>query len=1302
MLIKEYRIPLPLTVEEYRIAQLYMIAKKSREESHGEGSGVEIIINEPYKDGPGGNGQYTKKIYHVGNHLPGWIKSLLPKSALTVEEEAWNAYPYTRTRYTCPFVEKFSLDIETYYYPDNGYQDNVFQLSGSDLRNRIVDVIDIVKDQLWGGDYVKEEDPKHFVSEKTGRGPLPDDWLEEYWREVKGKMQPTPRNMSLMTAYKICRVEFRYWGMQTKLEKFIHDVALRKMMLRAHRQAWAWQDEWHGLTIEDIRELERQTQLALAKKMGGGEECSDDSTSEPYMSTAASTAAASTSGSEQRKKSAPAIPPIVTQQPPSAEASSDEEEGEGEEEDDDEDENDAIGRGVDLTTAQGSTSAQRSRSQSIQMANNKAKFGSKGALHSPVGSAHSFDLQVANWRMERLEVDSKSNSDEEFFDCLDTNETNSLAKWSSLELLGEGDDSPPPHGGPTSGGSVSGRGNSRQEDSIFNQDFLMRVASERGNKRQLRSSASVDRSHDSSPPGSPSTPSCPTTILILVVHAGSVLDAASELTAKKSDVTTFRGSFEAVMRQHYPSLLTHVTIKMVPCPSICTDALGILSSLSPYSFDASPSAADIPNIADVPIGAIPLLSVASPEFQETVNKTVAAANIVYHEFLKSEEGHGFSGQIVMLGDSMGSLLAYESLCRSNGSAPGTATSGASNSGGDAAGNPAHINPHNPLGARHSRLDDEERFIVEADLDAKRLLVAPSPRRRRSSSSSDSRGTKLDFEVSDFFMFGSPLSVVLAARKLHDAKAALARPNCHQVYNLFHPTDPIASRLEPLLSARFSILSPVNVPRYAKYPLGNGQPLHLLEVIQSHPQHFNDGNNLLAAGRRLSDASMQSTISGLIENVSLSTIHALQNKWWGTKRLDYALYCPEGLSNFPAHALPHLFHASYWESPDVIAFILRQIGKFEGIPFVGSNDDKDNASFHPGQPREKWIKKRTSVKLKNVAANHRANDVIVQEGREQRLNARFMYGPLDMITLHGEKVDVHIMKDPPAGEWTFLSTEVTDKNGRISYSIPDQVSLGYGIYPVKMVVRGDHTSVDCYMAVVPPLTECVVFSIDGSFTASMSVTGRDPKVRAGAVDVCRHWQELGYLLIYITGRPDMQQQRVVSWLSQHNFPHGLISFADGLSTDPLGHKTAYLNNLVQNHGISITAAYGSSKDISVYTNVGMRTDQIFIVGKVSKKLQANATVLSDGYAAHLSGLQAVGGSRPAKGNARMVIPRGCFNLPGQTANPRRRSNAFELQLANISSSGGGSNIHSPGSANSSNLNLLAQLIENAIEKDTPAA
>lgn len=141
-------------------------------------------------------------------------------------------------------------------------------------------------------------------------------------------------------------------------------------------------------------------------------------------------------------------------------------------------------------------------------------------------------------------------------------------------------------------------------------------------------------------------------------------------------------------------------------------------------------------------------------------------------------------------------------------------------------------------------------------------------------------------------------------------------------------------------------------------------------------------------------------------------------------------------------------------------------------------------------------------------------------------------------------------------------------------------------------RGDHTFADSYLTVVPRSTEFVVFSIDGSFAASVSIMGSDPKVRAGAVDVvrylpavllycnrvifffiirlsiflcfslCRHWQDLGYLIIYVTGRPDMQKQRVVAWLSQHNFPHGIVSFCDGLVHDPLRHKANFLKTLTE--------------------------------------------------------------------------------------------------------------------------------------------
>ena len=47
------------------------------------------------------------------------------------------------------------------------------------------DLIDVVRDQLYGADYVEDEDPRLFVSQKTGRGPLDDNWIEEYWSECK-------------------------------------------------------------------------------------------------------------------------------------------------------------------------------------------------------------------------------------------------------------------------------------------------------------------------------------------------------------------------------------------------------------------------------------------------------------------------------------------------------------------------------------------------------------------------------------------------------------------------------------------------------------------------------------------------------------------------------------------------------------------------------------------------------------------------------------------------------------------------------------------------------------------------------------------------------------------------------------------------------------------------------------------------------------------------------------------------------------------------------------------------------------
>lgn len=175
-------------------------------------------------------------------------------------------------------------------------------------------------------------------------------------------------------------------------------------------------------------------------------------------------------------------------------------------------------------------------------------------------------------------------------------------------------------------------------------------------------------------------------------------------------------------------------------------------------------------------------------------------------------------------------------------------------------------------------------------------------------------------------------------------------------------------------------------------------------------------------------------------------------------------------------------------------------------------------------------------------------MVCGESERQRLSARFMYGPLDVVALSGEAVDVYVCEEE--GQWRWLGDERTDGHGRVSFAVPKDRTLPLGLHPIKMIVRGDHTYLDMFLAVVPPATECVVFSIDGSFSASVSVSGRDPKVRAGAVDVVRLWQDLGYLVLYITARPDIQQRRVIAWLAQHNFPHGLLFFSDKITTDPL--------------------------------------------------------------------------------------------------------------------------------------------------------
>uniref|UniRef100_A0AAY5EDS8 Cytoplasmic phosphatidylinositol transfer protein 1 n=1 Tax=Electrophorus electricus TaxID=8005 RepID=A0AAY5EDS8_ELEEL len=250
-------------VASYRIGQLYMISKHSHEQSD-RGEGVEVVQNEPFHDPTHGQGQFTEKRVYLNSKLPSWARAVVPR-IFYVTEKAWNYYPHTITGSThthqhmrmptpthCSFLPKFSIHIETKYEDNKGCNDTIFDSELKD-QEREVCFIDIAYDEIPERYYKESEDLRYFRSEKTSRG-----MLQEGWRDTQ---EP------IMCSYKLVTVKFEVWGLQTRVEQFVHKV-VRDILLLGHRQAFAWVDEWIDMTMDEVREYERTIQEATNQKIG--------------------------------------------------------------------------------------------------------------------------------------------------------------------------------------------------------------------------------------------------------------------------------------------------------------------------------------------------------------------------------------------------------------------------------------------------------------------------------------------------------------------------------------------------------------------------------------------------------------------------------------------------------------------------------------------------------------------------------------------------------------------------------------------------------------------------------------------------------------------------------------------------------------------------------------------------------------------------------------------------------------------------------------------------------------------------
>lgn len=110
--------------------------------------------------------------------------------------------------------------------------------------------------------------------------------------------------------------------------------------------------------------------------------------------------------------------------------------------------------------------------------------------------------------------------------------------------------------------------------------------------------------------------------------------------------------------------------------------------------------------------------------------------------------------------------------------------------------------------------EERHLLEELQLTRQRLREMQGQLQRLKASTLRPSST-LKFKVENFFCMGSPLAVFLALRGIRPGNTGqqdhiMPKSICQRLFNIFHPTDPVAYRLEPLVLKHYRNIAPIQI------------------------------------------------------------------------------------------------------------------------------------------------------------------------------------------------------------------------------------------------------------------------------------------------------------------------------------------------------------------------------------------------------------------------------------------------------------------------------------------------------------
>uniref|UniRef100_A0A2M4B8Q0 Putative phosphatidic acid-preferring phospholipase a1 n=1 Tax=Anopheles marajoara TaxID=58244 RepID=A0A2M4B8Q0_9DIPT len=284
--------------------------------------------------------------------------------------------------------------------------------------------------------------------------------------------------------------------------------------------------------------------------------------------------------------------------------------------------------------------------------------------------------------------------------------------------------------------------------------------------------------------------------LMFMVHG---IGEACDLRFRRVEevVDEFRSISAQLVQSHYRSAFDRSEIGRVEILPISwhddlhSEESGVDEKLKSITLDSIPKLRHFTNdtLLDV-------LFYTSPMFCQSIIDAVGnSLNRLYTLFC--QRNPSFAGGVSLAGHSLGSLILFDLLCHQKTDQKPVETENSENPDADSVPPLAsHVSTvhHRPLVRKCSQ---QINYEVGPAGTGQPYITYP----------------QLLFRPKKFFALGSPIGMFVTIRGIDALGLNFALPTCDGFFNIFHPYDPVAYRIEALINPELSSLRPVLIPHH---------------------------------------------------------------------------------------------------------------------------------------------------------------------------------------------------------------------------------------------------------------------------------------------------------------------------------------------------------------------------------------------------------------------------------------------------------------------------------------------------------